>query len=276
MSGRLFVVSTPIGNLEDVTVRAKRILAEVALVACEDTRRTGKLYELLGISRPDFIRLDAHTEAQRLPRVLDRLAYGDDVALVSDAGTPGVSDPGARLLAAAAAQGVSVQAVPGASATLAALVSSGLPMARFAMEGFLPRKGAERHLRLAAIAADDRTTVIFESPRRVAATLKDLKLACGDTRPASVCRELTKLHEEVVRGTLSELCQRFAGELRGEVVIVVGPAEIGPVASDTAIAAALAVRRRQGLDRKSAVIVVMADLAVAKRRVYDLALDMDW
>jgi 16S rRNA (cytidine1402-2'-O)-methyltransferase len=214
-------VATPIGNLEDVTLRALRRLREADLVLAEDTRRTRTLLQRHGIhARPRS--LHAHNEAARIREVLDALAAGSRVALVSDAGTPLVSDPGERLVAAVLDAGFAVEPVPGPSAVLAALVASGLPAAPFAFLGFLPRRKSERAARLAEWRERPETLVLFESPRRAAATLAELADALGGDRPACLARELTKLHEEVRRGPLAELAREIQGELRGEVTIVVG------------------------------------------------------
>jgi 16S rRNA (cytidine1402-2'-O)-methyltransferase len=226
LMGRLHIVSTPIGNLEDVTLRALRTLREVDLVLAEDTRRTRILLERYGISaRPRS--LHAHNEASRLREVLSALAVGQAVALVSDAGTPLVSDPGSRLVAAAIAHGHAVVAVPGSSAVLAALAVSGLPAARFTFLGFLPRRTSGRRELLGRLREASETLVIFEASRRLLGTLRDLRDALGERR-ACVARELTKLHEEAARGTLSELTDRFTGGARGEVTIVVAGAVAEP------------------------------------------------
>ncbi len=217
----LYVVATPIGNLEDLSRRAERVLGEVAHVAAEDTRRTGLLLQHLGI-RADLVSYHAHNEAARLEGILAWLAAGEDVALVSDAGTPVVSDPGGRLVQAAAAAGHVVVPIPGPSAVLAALVSSGLPCDRFAFLGFVPRKGGDRSSTLARIAGSLETCVVFESPERLGRLLEDLVRACGPDRRAAVGRELTKLHEEIRRGTVEELHAYYQREKpRGEVTVVV-------------------------------------------------------
>jgi 16S rRNA (cytidine1402-2'-O)-methyltransferase len=218
--GTLYLVGTPIGNLADLTERARRVLASVDVVAAEDTRRSGSLLRGLGISGPRLLSFFEGNERERLPELLELLRGGADVAVVTDAGMPGVSDPGYRLVAACVEEGLPVDVVPGPSAVLAALVVSGLPTDRFAFEGFLPRSGRARRERLEAVAGERRTVVLFESPHRVAATLRDLLEAGGDRR-AALCRELTKLHQEVVRGRLSELLERVAErEPRGEVTLV--------------------------------------------------------
>jgi 16S rRNA (cytidine1402-2'-O)-methyltransferase len=260
-AGILFVVGTPIGNLGDTTVRAREVLGSVDLIAAEDTRRTGMLLSRLGFDRaerPRFVSLFEGNERERTVELVGDLLAGRSVALVSDAGMPTVSDPGYRLVRAAAEAGVDVRVVPGPSAVLAALVVSGLPTDRFAFEGFLPKRSGERSERLGALVTDPRTLVFFESPRRVVETLADLAAALGD-RPAALCRELTKLHEEVVRGSLSEIARELRGraEVRGEVVVVVGGATgderdtLGPVelADEAAELVASGVRRREAAGR---------------------------
>lgn len=215
----VYVVSTPIGNLEDLSPRAQRVLREVAWIACEDTRHTGLLCAHFGIDTPR-VSLHAHNEARRLPELLERLGRGESIALVSDAGTPLVSDPGERLVRAALDAGFAVLPVPGPSALLAALVASGFATRPFAFAGFLARKGAERARELEALAAFPGAVVLFEAPKRAAATLADLARAFGPRRVA-LARELTKRHETVLRGRLGEIA---LDELRGELVIVVeGP-----------------------------------------------------
>lgn len=219
-SKRLTLVPTPVGNLADITQRALEILATADAVAAEDTRRSRTLLDHHGITTK-LERLDAHTMESRAPALLERY---DHLAYITDAGTPGISDPGADLVRVALAQGVAVEVLPGATAFVPALVESGLPTARFTFEGFLPRKGSSRSRRLKDIAASHATSLLYESPHRLTETLEDLAEACGPERHASVSRELSKLHEETVRGTLAELAARFRAEpARGEVVVVVGP-----------------------------------------------------
>jgi 16S rRNA (cytidine1402-2'-O)-methyltransferase len=241
--GKLFVVSTPIGNLEDLTRRAERVLAEVPHVLAEDTRRTGTLLRHLGV-RPEMMSLHAHNEASRRGKVLAWLTSGEDVALVSDAGTPLVSDPGARIVQAALEAGHEVVPIPGASAVLAALVASGLPADRFTFLGFLPRRGVERGRLLERLCAAEETTVLFESPERLVDLLDDLEAACGPERRVAVGRELTKVHETVVRGTLAE-ARRYYGDSvpRGEVTVVIeaAPPREAPDAADREAAGALAL-----------------------------------
>ena len=222
--GTLYVVATPIGNLGDVTLRALEVLRAVPLIAAEDTRITRRLLGRYEIPTR-AVSYHAQSGPPRERELLEHLAGGADLALVTDAGTPVVSDPGEGLVAAWGASGGSVVAIPGASSVLAAIASSGVAGPRWSFEGFLPRSGRDRKERLAAIAADERGSVVFEAPGRTAATLRDLAAACGDDRPGAVCRELTKLHEQVLRGPLGELAARVADgtiPARGEVVIVVG------------------------------------------------------
>jgi 16S rRNA (cytidine1402-2'-O)-methyltransferase len=222
MTGSLVLVGTPIGNLADLSPRAAEALRAADLVACEDTRRTGRLLAGLGLDRP-LLSLHEHNERQRLPQVLARLEEGATVALASDAGTPLLSDPGYLLVREAAARGVRVEAVPGPSAVLAALVASALPPYPFTFAGFPPPKGGKRRGFYRRLADFDHTVVVFESPHRLLASLDDALAELGD-RPAAVCRELTKLHEEILRGPLSELRAELAARdaLRGEFVLVLG------------------------------------------------------
>ena len=226
--GTVYLVATPIGNLDDLSPRAQQVLREVALIACEDTRHTAVLCQRFGIATPR-VSLHAHNEARRVPELLEKLARGASLALVSDAGTPLVSDPGERLVRAALDAGAAVVPVPGPSAVLAALVASGFATRQFAFFGFLPRKGAERARALAALAAFPGALVLFEAPNRAAATLADLARALGP-RPALLARELTKRHETLVRGRLGEVA---LDDPRGELTIVVaGPDADAPVSED--------------------------------------------
>lgn len=271
-AGRLVLVATPIGNLGDVAPRAAEVLAEADVVCCEDTRRTGQLLRHLGIEARALRVVNDHTEQAAAEDVVARLGRGEVVALVSDAGLPGISDPGERLVAAAVAAGHRVEAIPGPSAGLAALVVSGLPTGRFAFEGFLPRKGSGRRARLAEVAAERRTTILYEAPHRLARTLADLREVCGDERRVVVARELTKLHEEVWRGTLAEAVAR-SDEVtpRGEHVLVLAGAPEPAEVSDEVIVAALDRLREAGSSTRDAVADVVAALGVPKRRVFDLA-----
>lgn len=219
MTGRLLVCSTPIGNLEDVTLRLLRVLGEVDVIAAEDTRRTRKLLSHYG-KRTRLVSLFEHNERSQIPYLLERLKKGENVALVTDAGTPAVSDPGYLLISACIDAGVPLEVVPGPSSVLAALVVSGLPLGRFCFEGYLPRKTAEQKKRLQILAQDDRTIVVFESPNRVRRTLEQIHSVFGDRRMAFV-RELTKLHEEVIRGRVLGVMGSLPDEILGEVVLVI-------------------------------------------------------
>ena len=270
------LVGTPIGNLGDMAPRAVEALRTADTIACEDTRRTRALLSHLGL--PGGRRLLAvhdHNEAGEVANVLARLDRGEQVVVVTDAGMPGISDPGERLVAAAAAAGHAVEVVPGPSAMIAALVVSGLPTSRFAFEGFLPRKGPVRAQRLAEIAADQRTTVLFEAPHRVRQTVADLAQAAGDLRRVALVRELTKLHEEVWRGTLAAALERLdAKEPRGEYVVVLDGAPPPAPAGEDDVETALRTRLDAGADKKSAIAEVAAELGVPKRVVYDVALSI--
>jgi len=221
--GTLLVVATPIGNLADLSPRAREALARAAVIAAEDTRHTRVLLQAMGVGTP-LVSLHAHNEPQRVPELLARLAAGEDVALVSDAGTPLLSDPGFELVSRAAQAGFTVRTIPGPSAITAALAVAGLPTHRFCFEGFLPARAAERRATLARLEHEVRTLVFFEAPHRIQATLADLAAQFGAGRQAVVARELTKAHETLYRGTLGELAARAAGEenfARGELTLVV-------------------------------------------------------
>ncbi|MFP2904628.1 16S rRNA (cytidine(1402)-2'-O)-methyltransferase [Pyxidicoccus sp. 3LFB2] len=221
MAGTLYLVATPIGNLGDVTSRALETLRTVRFIACEDTRHSRVLLDHFGIGGKDLVSLPAFAEGQRAGRILDRIAEGEDCALVTDAGSPAISDPGEKLVSEALERGLTVVPIPGPTALVAALSASGLPTGRFHFLGFIPRKGGERRAMLEEVAQLSATLVLYESPRRVGETLPDLLDVWGDRR-ACVARELTKLHEEFARGTLSELAARYAKEEpRGEVVVLV-------------------------------------------------------
>ncbi|HTY18364.1 MAG TPA: 16S rRNA (cytidine(1402)-2'-O)-methyltransferase [Myxococcota bacterium] len=272
--GTLRLVATPIGNLEDVTGRALRVLREADLVLAEDTRRTRVLLDRYGIAaRPRS--LHAHNEAAREREVLEALAAGRDVALVSDAGTPLVSDPGERLVAAALAAGHRVEAVPGPSAVLAALAASGLPAAPFAFLGFLPRRAGERDALLRGWRDRRETLVLFESPRRLGGALRALAAALGD-RPAAVARELTKLHEEIARGSLSALAERFAEGARGEVTVVIGGATGGASAGGSpgeSVDDRIAALAAQGLRAREIARTLAEETGLPKRALYARAVE---
>ena len=270
MTGTLWLVATPIGNLGDISPRAQETLQNAALICCEDTRRTGRLLQHLGISAQALAVCNDHTEHRLSQRVVDELAAGRDVAVVSDAGTPGISDPGERLVRAAIDADAIVSAIPGACAAISALVTSGLPTERFVMEGFLPRRGQERTDRLTDIAAEHRTIVLYEAPHRIARTLADLTEVCGGDRQISISRELTKMHEETVRSTLSDLA---IGEPRGEYVIVIAgrTREVEPITEDS-IRDALDAALQTGLSRRDAAAEVSRRLGIPRRQAYDLVI----
>jgi 16S rRNA (cytidine1402-2'-O)-methyltransferase len=272
--GALVVVGTPIGNLGDLSPRAVAALASADVLYAEDTRHSRKLLSHAGITGVPLRSLHEHNEADRVDEVVAAVAGGRTVALVSDAGMPAVSDPGARVAAAVAAAGLTVTVVPGPSAVLAALVSSGLATDRFCFEGFLPRSGRGRADRLATLATEPRTSVLFEAPGRVAATLADLGAVCGGDRPVAVARELTKLHEEVWRGTLEGAAAWAAGGLRGEVVLVVaGAPEMEDAEVDESVLAGeLTAALAAGARTRGAVDDVAARHGVPRRLVYELAL----
>ena len=238
MPGRLIVCPTPIGNLEDLSDRARRALAEADVVACEDTRRTGLLYERLDIERPRLVSNHEGNESDRARQLAQVIERGAKVVLISDSGTPAISDPGYRLIGECIARDLDVEVLPGPSAVTTALVASGLPTDRWRFEGFLPRRAGE----LERVLGGGETVVAFESPRRLPDSLAALAALAPD-RPAAVCRELTKLHEEVVRGTLAELARRFRDEVKGEIVVVIGAAA-GRTASTPDIAFAVDALRR--------------------------------
>jgi 16S rRNA (cytidine1402-2'-O)-methyltransferase len=273
LRGRLLVVATPIGNLGDLSPRAVETLAGADVVACEDTRHTRKLLTHAGITGRPLLAVHDQNEGERVPRVLGLLAQGRRVALVSDAGMPAVSDPGRLLVAEVIAAGHDVVVIPGPSAGVAALVASGLPTARWVFEGFLPRTGAERARRVAEVAGERRTIVLYEAPHRVRRTVEDLAAACGPGRRVALARELTKRHEEVWRGSLGEAAAHLAAsEPRGEFVIVLDGAPEALPAGDEEIEAALTARLEDGESRRRAVDAVAAELALPRRRVYDIAL----
>lgn len=268
----LVLVATPIGNVEDLSPRAIRTLAEADLVVCEDTRRTGRLLKAAGVSARKLLAVHEHNEAAQIGTVLDRLRAGETVAVVTDAGMPGISDPGERLVRAAADAGFDVRVVPGPSASVSALVASGLPTARYVFEGFLPRSGSGRAEQLAALAGERRTIVLYEAPHRLARTLTDLAAAVGGSRRIVLARELTKLHEEVWRGTVEEALTRAAEvEPRGEYVVVIEGAPATEPATDDELATAVARLRADGMSTRDAVAEVAAAYDVPKRRVYALA-----
>lgn len=270
--GALILVGTPIGNLGDLAPRAVEALRSADAICCEDTRRTGRLLQHAGVERRPLVVVNDHSEAGAIAGVLDRLVAGERVAVVTDAGMPGISDPGERLVRAAVDAGHAVEVVPGPSAALAALVASGLPTGRFVFEGFLPRKGAGRTERLAAVAVESRTVVLYEAPHRLARTLADLAAACGGDRRVAIGRELTKLHEEIWRGSLGAAAA-WAAERKppGELVIVVdgAPAPAEPDAAD--IDSAVSAELDAGSSPRDAAAAVADALGVPKRQAYAAA-----
>jgi 16S rRNA (cytidine1402-2'-O)-methyltransferase len=268
MSGTLYAVATPIGNLDDLSPRAIAVLSNVRLILCEDTRRTSTLLQRAGITGVRMAICNEHTEMSRIPDVLRVLGEGGDVALVSDAGTPAISDPGARLVRAVIDAGYAVSPIAGPSAVTTALAVSGLPADRFVFEGFLPRKGLERTERLEAIAAESRTIVLYEAPHRIARTIADLIDHCGPDRWVMIGRELTKKFEDIFRGPLRQV---RLGEPRGEYVLVIEGAAPALPASDDEIRDALRLELAGGSSTRDAVATVTAAFGAPHREVYALA-----
>jgi 16S rRNA (cytidine1402-2'-O)-methyltransferase len=268
--GRLYIVATPIGNLDDITLRALSVLAEVDLIAAEDTRHTRLLLARHGIDRP-LAAVHEHNEEQQAPRLVERMEQGESIALVSDAGTPLLSDPGYRLVRLAAEKGIEVVAIPGASAVTAALSVCGLPTDRFVFEGFLPARRAARMKRLSGLRGEPRTMVFFESSHRIEDCLADLQEAFGPERPAAVCRELTKRFETVLRGSLSDLSVQVRGDpnqRKGEFVLVVDGAAAGG-ATDFAAALALATELLDPIGASQAARIAAKLHGVPRRELYN-------
>jgi 16S rRNA (cytidine1402-2'-O)-methyltransferase len=273
MTGTLVLVGTPIGNLGDLSPRAVEVLQSCALICCEDTRHTAKLLSHAGIAGVRRAVANEHTEAARVDEVLGVLAGGHDVAVVTDAGMPGISDPGMHLARSAIEAGYRVSAVPGPAALVMALVLSGLDTTRFVFEGFLPRSGRERTERMAEVAAERRTTVLYEAPHRVERTVADLAVACGPQRRVALARELTKLYEDVWRGTLADAAAHLVeAPPRGEYVVVVEGAPPAVDATDEQIVEQLRLTLGHGADRRTAIAEVVQRTGAQKKRVYDLAL----
>lgn len=267
MAGTLYLVATPIGNLEDITLRALRVLREVDLIACEDTRHTRKLLEHYGIHKPT-LSYHEHNEAARSVELLEKLRQGASVALVSDAGTPLVSDPGFRLVTKAIENGIAIEPVPGASAILAALTASGLPTDAFLFGGFLPARPGPRRKHLARLKDEPATLVFYEAPHRILEALEDIDAVLG-ARPVVLARELTKLHQEFLRGTAAGLREalRARPPLKGEITLLVGRA--APPAGDQAsVEEAVEAALRAGLGRMEAIKAVARQRGLAKREVY--------
>ncbi len=265
MPGTLYLVSTPIGNLEDITVRALRILREVVLIACEDTRQTRKLLDHYGIQRPT-ISYHEHNEITRAPELVGKLQSGDSVALVSDSGTPLISDPGYRLVTRAIEAGIHVEPIPGPSAIIAALSASGLPTDAFHFAGFLPPRSAPRKKALLKLKDEPATLIFYEAPHRIGETLADIDEVLGD-RPVVIARELTKVHEEFLRGPADEL-RRTHPQLKGEITLLVGKPSGARAADQIPIADAVEQHVRAGLSRMDAIKAVARERGLPKRDVY--------
>ncbi|HEY2984487.1 MAG TPA: 16S rRNA (cytidine(1402)-2'-O)-methyltransferase [Jatrophihabitantaceae bacterium] len=270
-TGRLILAATPLGDPGDASPRLVAGLATAAVIAAEDTRRLRRLCADLGVTPSGrVVSFFEGNETGRVPALLDALRDGSDVLVVTDAGMPAISDPGYRLVAAAVAAGLTVTVLPGPSAVTAALAVSGLPVDRFCFEGFLPRRAGERRRALAALAGEPRTVVFFEAPHRLAATLLALVEAFGPDRPAAVCRELTKTYEQIRRGTLRELAEWAAGDVRGEITLVVGGAPaVASSAEPAELAAAVADREAAAESRKDAIAAVARAYGLPKRVVYE-------
>ncbi len=277
MAGTLYLVPTPIGNLGDISPRAAETLGAVDFIAAEDTRVTRKLLSHLGLKKP-LMSYYRHNAQEAGERVLERLLAGEDCALVTDAGTPAVSDPGEDLVALCAQSGVTVTALPGPCALVTALAVSGLPTTRFIFEGFLPLNKKNRRARLDALAAEERTVILYEAPHKLTATLADLAEALGGERRVTLCRELTKLHEEVWRTTLAQAHERYQGqEPRGEFVLVVegaAPREVEKPSLDDGLARVRALQAA-GASRKDAVKQAAGELSLSRNELYAAALQED-
>ncbi len=271
----LVLVGTPIGNMGDLSPRAVEELATADVICCEDTRRTGRLLQHAGIERRPLLLVNDHNESARRAEVIARLDGGQRVAVVTDAGMPGISDPGERLVSAVVRAGHTVEVVPGPSAGIAALVASGLPTGRYVFEGFLPRRPGPRHERLRLLASEARTMVLYEAPHRIRRTLEDLASALGSERRVAIARELTKLYETVWRGTLGEAVEwAEATPPRGEIALVVAGAPMSEP-SDDELVAELRTALRQGASTRDAAATVSERLGVARKRAYSLALGME-
>lgn len=269
----LWLVATPIGNLDDISPRAISVLRAAKVICCEDTRHSGTLLKRMNVTPERLIVTNDHTEHDAIEEVLMLLASNEVVAVITDAGTPAISDPGERLVKAAVAAGHAVHATPGPVAFVVAATISGLPTDRIAFDGFLPRSGAERRERLTEVARERRTTVLYEAPHRLEKTLADLASVCGDDRRIALTRELTKMHEEVWRGSLAEAVTHSQTVApRGEYAIVIAPALNSEVeVTDEEIVRELAARTANGLSKRDAIDEVTAAFGVARKRVYAIA-----
>ena len=273
--GTLYVVGTPIGNLEDMTFRAVRILQSVDAIAAEDTRHTGKLLQHFEIKTPQ-LSYHEHNRTERLPELLRKLGEGKSIALVTDAGMPGISDPGYELVKACIDGGIQVVPIPGATAGITALSAAGLPTDRFVFEGFLPASGQERQKRLESLPAESRTLILYESPHRLRETLQDLAQCLGGNRGIVLARELTKLHEEFWRGTIEEAIVHYTQhEPKGEFTLVIAGAELEqPVLSEDALIAELLQIMAQGVSRSQASRQLAQLTKLSRRHLYQLALSI--
>ena len=267
--GTLYVVATPIGNLEDISFRAVRILKEANLIACEDTRQTRKLLDHYGIETP-AVSYHEHNEAQRAAELVSKLQAGQTIAQVSDAGMPGISDPGYRLIKLAIENGIAVVPVPGASAMIAALVGSGLATDSFEFHGFLPAKSGQRRTVLERFRDADHTVVVYETPHRIHEAVEDIVATLGPTRPLVIARELTKVHEEFLRGSAKDILERLQkGDLKGEITLLIGKSEAGALSEGKDLSARLKeIMREQKIDEKAALKVLAKETGRAKSEVY--------
>ncbi|HJP16143.1 MAG TPA: 16S rRNA (cytidine(1402)-2'-O)-methyltransferase [Acidimicrobiales bacterium] len=274
MKVTLTLIATPIGNLSDLSPRAVKTLEESDVVACEDTRRTGLLLQHFGITGTRMLRVDSHTEDKASAEIINCLSEGLSVSMVTDAGMPSVSDPGERLVKKVIESGYQVTVVPGPTAPISALVVSGFSTQRWCMEGFLPRKGESRSKRIKEVADEDRTVILFESPNRLASTLEDLRKECGNTRQVAIVRELTKLHEEIFRGSLEEALLWSKKTIKGEIVVVLEADTSTPEIEDEHLESVLREILKNGASTKDAAEEASRRLNVSRRRAYSTALDL--
>ena len=267
--GALYVIATPIGNLEDISLRALRILKEANLIACEDTRQSRKLLDHYGIAKP-LVSYHEHNERERAQELVEKLRQGSTIALITDAGMPGISDPGYRVVKLAAESGISVVPVPGPSAVIAALAASGLPSDAYEFRGFLPAKAGPRRTVLEAINAVQHTVIFYETPHRILEALEDIVQILGPARPLVIARELTKLHEEFIRGTAAELLQAArARELKGEITLLVGKSTGEPSAHQPDLRTRLEqIMREQKIDEKAALKILAREQGSSKSELY--------
>jgi len=274
VAGTLYIVGTPLGNLEDVTRRAERVLREADFIACEDTRRTGKLIELLGIPKRPLLSCHEHNEAERVPEIVGRLQAGESAALVSDAGMPLTSDPGFLLVRAAAEAGLTVTPIPGPTAVSAAVAASGLPASQYRFCGFLPAKSGRRRKALEELTREDVALVFYEAPHRIRKTLADALDVLGD-RPAVLAREMTKLHEEFLRGTLSTILAEIESRenVRGEMTLVVGPSEEQAPTEQSPLDERVAELIASGVARMDSLKQAARERGISKREAYRLLED---